>query len=292
VEYLFNCFKSVLEDDSVCLVLGEHIVEHLGGAYINTSIDRHASEAMRICPESVVFYENVRARLQDEEPVPSHGLHAVCRVTPDTIFAMIGEKYSVIETIPYYVTANERRYRDSNTIAFIDPEEETSVPDYKPLDSVDRRFSDPEEVGDAVWERHTILSHRAGALARLQGKSIGEARREEGETPAALIRYVKERRCVCTSYCACAKQCTSDAERFCPCAPRQMRLLMAKQPIEKISDICDLIAEACVNQLFKTKYLYEQDELLVPELIKQHFVYFNEALTEHRNVIQWRVNRL
>lgn len=101
----------------------------------------------------------------------------------------------------------------------------------------DLPFVNPDTIRPDVWERQIIQNHRQATLAKLEGKSIGDIRREDSESSssaassssssARLMGFAKERKCVCASTCTCAFDCTLDVERPCPCAPRMMRVLLA-----------------------------------------------------------------
>lgn len=95
----------------------------------------------------------------------------------------------------------------------------------------DLPFVNPDTIRRDVWERQIIQDHRQATLAKLEGKSIGDIRREDSDSSssssARLMGFAKERKCVCASTCTCAFDCTLDVERPCPCAPRMMRVLLA-----------------------------------------------------------------
>lgn len=97
----------------------------------------------------------------------------------------------------------------------------------------DLPFVNPDTIRPDVWERQIIQDHRQATLAKLEGKSIGDIRREDSDSSssasssARLMGFAKERKCVCASTCTCASDCTLDVERPCPCAPRMMRVLLA-----------------------------------------------------------------
>lgn len=94
-------------------------------------------------------------------------------------------------------------------------------------------FVGPETVGAAVWERGIIKAHRAQALAKLEGKTIGQIRREEDNFN--VLHYVQEQKCVCIGSCTCAENCTNSPERKCPCAPRWMRGLMSQSLAQRLN---------------------------------------------------------
>ncbi|KAL1992490.1 hypothetical protein VTN49DRAFT_4522 [Thermomyces lanuginosus] len=87
-------------------------------------------------------------------------------------------------------------------------------------------FVGPETVGAAIWERGIIKAHRAQTLAKLEGKTIGQVRRDEDNFN--VLHYVQEQKCVCVSTCSCADNCTNFPERKCPCASRWLRGLMSQ----------------------------------------------------------------
>lgn len=287
---LFNTFKRILESDEVCKALDKSIKEHIGAPYIHELADHHATELFNKEPEVFQYYEKVRAVLQPEEPIPSHGLHGVCRMVPETIFAVVGEKYSKEFLPAYFVTRAERVYRGSVLdIKGIDSKD-VERPDYTAFTQEDREFVEPEDVGDEIWEWHNVLAHRARALAKLEGKSIGEVRRDENDSPHALMQFVRERRCICTSQCSCAVACTDDPVRFCPHAEKQMVVVCSKQRLEQISDICDMMAEIGITLLFQIKDTYRQEGIddLMDNTVLTAIDRFRFVLMEHRHVIQYR----
>lgn len=91
----------------------------------------------------------------------------------------------------------------------------------------DLPFVNPDTIHPDRWERQIIQDHRQATLAKLEGKSIGDVRREDDAR--RLLDFAKERKCVCPSTCTCASDCTLDVERPCPCAPRMMRIMLAQR---------------------------------------------------------------
>lgn len=76
-----------------------------------------------------------------------------------------------------------------------------------------------------TWGREMTAHHRTGALAQLEGKTIGDLRREE--QPSRLMQLVMHSQCICKSICHCAAHCTQHVEEGCPCAERQLRMQLA-----------------------------------------------------------------
>lgn len=89
----------------------------------------------------------------------------------------------------------------------------------------DLPFIDLKPGNYALWEKGIIKDHRLAALARLEGKLLGELRRGQGKL---LLLLVKQHKCVCMSYCRCAGECTGNPERACPCSERQLRIMLSR----------------------------------------------------------------
>ncbi|GAB1191930.1 hypothetical protein APSETT444_001114 [Aspergillus pseudonomiae] len=90
----------------------------------------------------------------------------------------------------------------------------------------DLPFVDRDSIDPELWERELVKDHRQAALAKMEGKGIGDVRRvDERRLPSD---YMKERKCICRSSCICSWECTSDPERPCPCTDRMMQIMLAK----------------------------------------------------------------
>lgn len=88
-------------------------------------------------------------------------------------------------------------------------------------------FIDPKAANPITGELDIILDHRTASLAMLEGKTVGEARRDNPKVRLQTI--LKYHKCICASYCSCAQLCTKEVEKWCPCAERQLRLMMARR---------------------------------------------------------------
>ena len=112
-------------------------------------------------------------------------------------------------------------------------------------------FINPDTVRPDVWEGEITLDHRQATLAKLEGKSIGDVRREN-ERPR-LLDFAKQRKCVCSSCCTCAPDCTLDVERPCPCAPRMLRIVLAScrrgRGPQALGERCSGLAKAIFDGL-------------------------------------------
>ncbi|KAL4929269.1 uncharacterized protein BDV17DRAFT_281518 [Aspergillus undulatus] len=78
-----------------------------------------------------------------------------------------------------------------------------------------------------LWRHELKLDHRQATLAKLEGRCVGEARRDENRR--RLLDFVRERKCICWSVCICAYDCTQQVERCCPCAERLLSLMVAQR---------------------------------------------------------------
>lgn len=89
----------------------------------------------------------------------------------------------------------------------------------------------PPSIG---WEEEKhILAHREAALAMVNGQVAGEFRRTEGTW--AMMQYVRENLCVCGAHCSCARVCTLESNRLCPCSARISALHSNDRPMNKRS---------------------------------------------------------
>ncbi|EPS29643.1 hypothetical protein PDE_04593 [Penicillium oxalicum 114-2] len=98
------------------------------------------------------------------------------------------------------------------------------LPDDVP--SYELPFIDLKLVNPALWKREIVLDYRLASLANLEGKSIGDERREDPKS--RLLSLAKCHKCICISTCLCARDCTDHVERPCPCSERYVRLMTAR----------------------------------------------------------------
>jgi hypothetical protein len=87
-------------------------------------------------------------------------------------------------------------------------------------------FLDLKQVNRAQWEKEIILDYRLATLGKLEGRSIGDERRDDPKI--RLVNLTKYHKCICTSNCSCARECTYDVESDCPCSERHLRLMTAR----------------------------------------------------------------
>lgn len=87
-------------------------------------------------------------------------------------------------------------------------------------------FLDLKRVNRAQWEKELILDYRLATLGKLEGRSIGDERRDDPKI--RLVNLSKYHKCICTSNCSCARECTYNVESDCPCSERHLRLMTAR----------------------------------------------------------------
>ena len=76
-----------------------------------------------------------------------------------------------------------------------------------------------------TWDKEMAANHRTAALAQLEGKCVGDLRRDQ--QPTRLMNLARHGQCICKSVCHCATHCTRHVEESCPCAERQLRMQIA-----------------------------------------------------------------
>jgi hypothetical protein len=99
------------------------------------------------------------------------------------------------------------------------------APDDVPFDKLP--FIDPNKTDEATRDKETIKDHRLATLAKLEGTTIGDERHKDPQY--RIYHIAKQHKCVCFGLCRCAKECTMDVVRKCPCAERHVRIMTAKR---------------------------------------------------------------
>ncbi|KAF4175032.1 hypothetical protein CNMCM8694_009337 [Aspergillus lentulus] len=88
-------------------------------------------------------------------------------------------------------------------------------------------FIDRDSIQPEIWQRENVLDNRQATLAKLEGRSVGDIRRDDGRR--RLLDFVKEKKCICRSFCSCAADCTMDVVLACPCSERILCIVQAKR---------------------------------------------------------------
>lgn len=255
---ILNICKEVLDARQVCQVLNEEILKRHQEEFVQQAIKEYSDMGRQ--PDDMFGYRrHIRELVNDPTSRFSQqwrGLNPVYQMAPKEILAILSEKY---------LSATSPEKRADNAVALELP------------------FVDPNTVDPDVWERRTVRAHRQATLAILEGKSVGEVRREADEGFNAMD-YVKEQKCVCFGFCSCAEECTRDAERLCPCAERVMRALVVEQAGQNFGQQGSLLAEVVFEGLSAVRRdasKYDMARELTPglDLFKNEVVKLREART-------------
>lgn len=144
-------------------------------------------------------------------------------------------------------------------------------------------FVNLKAISPTQWEKEIILDHRMAALGKLEGKTVGEERREDDKV--RLLNVVRSHKCICTSVCFCAHECTNDVERWCPCAERHLRIMLAKRRKGagrfKFTTRANTLARACFQGLANLRRNVSDDQLLVE--IQAAFEIFEMEIEKERS---------
>ncbi|KAL4967968.1 uncharacterized protein BDV14DRAFT_207030 [Aspergillus stella-maris] len=144
-------------------------------------------------------------------------------------------------------------------------------------------FIEPSTVPAEIWHREIILDHRQATLAKLEGKCVGEARRDEGRR--RLLDFVRERKCICRSVCICSLECTQQVERCCPCAERMLSLMVAQRrnsvgPLP-FGPRCSALAKAAFQGIASVRSDADDQELSME--IDRAILIFTEEIRKQRS---------
>ncbi|KAJ9207884.1 hypothetical protein DTO164E3_170 [Paecilomyces variotii] len=197
---ILRACKEVLEAPEVCKVLDAEIVKQHQEEFVRRAMAEFEQKE-HTANDLLGYRRYITSLIEQEDSEFSRtwrGLNPVYQMAPGEILAMLSEKYLSVEPV-----------KKNSTLA-----------------TRDLPFIDRERVNPDAWEREIILDNRQATWAKLEGKSVGEMRREDERRP--LLDYVKECKCICFSFCSCATECTNNVERLCPCAERMMRILLAE----------------------------------------------------------------
>ncbi|KAF7167972.1 hypothetical protein CNMCM5623_001166 [Aspergillus felis] len=199
---IFITFKDVLDAPEVCGGLDYDLVKQH-----QDSIIRHATDKLAITGFSahdLIGYRTSILKIVADETHPFvlkwRGLVYLYQMPGVETITVMSEKYL---TIMPKVTAT-------------DDFPATELP-----------FVNRESIQLEIWQRENVLDNRQATLAKLEGRSVGDIRRDDGRR--GLLDFVKEKKCICRSSCSCATDCTMDVLLPCPCSERILRIVLAKR---------------------------------------------------------------
>lgn len=126
-------------------------------------------------------------------------------------------------------------------------------------------FIDFKRVDRKQWEKELIQDYRLASLAQLEGRSIGDERRDNPKI--RLLNLAKCRKCICAATCLCATECTHDLESPCPCSERYVRLMTARLSNNPgrfgISTRANTAARACWEGLARLRWDVSDEDILL-----------------------------
>ncbi|KAN0080923.1 Protein phosphatase 2C (PP2C)-like domain containing protein, partial [Elaphomyces granulatus] len=256
---IFCSCKDVLDSPQVCKELDKEIIRQHQERFIRKAIRKSTGTNASSNASDSTGYRRYIMQLTSDPNSPFcqkwRGLNPVFQMAPGEILAVLSEKY-------LSVTPRERRI--SNALKHFP-------------------FLDWESVDSGIWERKAIEAHRQATLAMLEGKSVGDKRREDYNRP--LIEYVRERKCVCYGFCACAKRCTQNAERLCPCAERTMSIFLSLDPEElPFGSRCTILAEIIFDGFSKVPR--EDANTEIAEEVQFALDIFEREIKDHRRAVR------
>jgi hypothetical protein len=199
---IFITFKDVLDAPEICSGLDYDLVKQH-----QDSIISHATDKLTITGFSVhdlIGYRTSTVKIVSDETHPFvlkwRGLVYLYQMPGVETITVMSEKYL---TIMPKVTAT-------------DDFPATELP-----------FVDRDSIQPEIWQRENVLDNRQATLAKLEGRSVGDIRRDDGRR--RLLDFVKEKKCICRSSCSCATDCTMNVVLPCPCSERILRIVLAKR---------------------------------------------------------------
>ncbi|PKX89717.1 uncharacterized protein P174DRAFT_454726 [Aspergillus novofumigatus IBT 16806] len=199
---IFIAFKDVLDAPEICSGLDYDLVKQH-----QDSIIRHATDKLAITGFSahdLIGYRTSTLKIVSDETHPFvlkwRGLVYLYQMPGVETITVMSEKYL---TIMPKVTATDD------------------------FPAIELPFMDRDSIQPEIWQRENVLDNRQATLAKLEGRSVGDIRRDDGRR--RLLDFVKEKKCICRSSCSCATECTMDVVLPCPCSERILRIVLAKR---------------------------------------------------------------
>ncbi|PYI03768.1 hypothetical protein BO78DRAFT_451164 [Aspergillus sclerotiicarbonarius CBS 121057] len=222
--HLFNIFlacKQFLDSATVCSVFNREAIGEYQSGFVRRSVQNLIGVGIAL--DDLIGFRRFVLGIVENRESPFRqkwgGGGLVYHMPPAELLAIQAERYMAF-------TARETH--------------RLMIPD-QVLPFVERYTIDPERL-----EREFIQDHRQAALAMLEGKTLGDLRNEG--TTDELMKYVKERKCICRSTCSCSLICTREPERPCPCAEWKITVMLAQSRSGRgplgLRDRCTVLSKA------------------------------------------------
>lgn len=206
---ILNVCRKVLEEEDVCSAFDDRLVSYHKRHYVEEMTRRYKVDGT--LPLDLTGY---RAHVSKTvEDTASSAYRHWCQIYPELqhltvdLLAFLSEKY-----LPIYPCTVRKQYEGIF---------KTPTANYEAA---------------ATWEEKMICAHRLCSLAKIQGKAVGELRREEEDF--SVVRYAREQKCICLDICACSRLCTRSGSTLCPCSGRWVRGIIIHQSDSRAS-LCD-----------------------------------------------------
>lgn len=260
---ILTACKEILNDKNVCSGFDARLVDYHQRRFVEEMTRKYQVDGT-LPPDATGYRAHV------EETIQNPGSYTYqqwrqdfpeLRSLPIDILAFLSEKY-----LPIYPRTISKHSQMKFNLPFVSPEAENP----------------------AMWEKDMIRAHRLCALAQLEGKAVGELRREE--EPFNVLRYASEQKCVCLEICTCSKLCSKSGSTLCPCSSRWVRGIMIHRPEYEISypDKNTIMGELAYESLaclkrdepeeVKRRELYGGINVIRKEMMKQRSGYQTEEV--------------
>lgn len=249
--------KAALEDESICSAFDDRMNSYHQCYYVAEMTRRY-----RVQGNLPFDHTGFRAHIYETIEGPrSHAFRHWCQIYPVLgrldvdILALLSEKY-----ICMYPRTNLKYGHTASSAA-------------GPYDCTEKVAS---------WAENMKCAHRMCALARIEGKAVGQLRREENSFN--ILRYASEEKCICLDVCSCSRLCTRSGNTRCPCSARWIRGFHLYQPDyeatfrEKSTVMGELTYESLValKRDLPEQLIYREllagISIIREEMIKQHIV--------------------
>ncbi|KAH8700694.1 hypothetical protein BGW36DRAFT_293123 [Talaromyces proteolyticus] len=200
---IMTACQQVLTDKSVCSTFDDHLVKYHQRRFVEEMTRKYQVDGT-LPPDSTGYRAHADEIIQD---AGSLAFRHWCKIFPEMRFLPIGILAFLSEK---YVSIYPRPLSQNSQM------------------KINISFGNIEPENKSAWDKDMIRAHRLCTLAQIEGKSVGELRREE--EPSNVLRYASERKCVCLEICTCSRLCTKFASTLCPCSFRWVRGIMIHRP--------------------------------------------------------------
>ncbi|KAH1420464.1 hypothetical protein KXV70_001491 [Aspergillus fumigatus] len=199
---IFITFKDILDAPEICSGLDYDLVKQHQDSIIRNATDKLAITGFSA--HDLIGYRTSTLKIVSDETHPFvlkwRGLVYLYQMPGVETITAMSEKYL---TIMPQVSATED------------------------FPAIELPFIDRDSIQPEIWQRENVLDNRQATLAKLEGRSVGDMRRDDSRR--RLLDFVKEKKCICRSSCSCATDCTMDVVLPCPCSERILCIAQAKR---------------------------------------------------------------